>query len=271
MEIKLSNIIKIDDLTQYKGHFALWNGSNQPLDVFVEDKQGWKDWQEYRPGKDAFSRDFIFSFMRYYPLGDEYWLFGGIWKVVKRNKDSYKVELCDLGKEYIGRLLVQHNLKQKNIRVNLENHYHKMIVSEIFEQEYSGEMFPGFYNIDIQFKKLKHIIKMNKSSWKDTLGRTDGVYLITDTKNGKKYVGIAHSGEGIWSRWKEYINNGHGSNKRLKELINKEGITYAEENFKFAILETYRFGTAEDTIHFRETYWKDVFMSRDEKYGYNEK
>ena len=154
-------------------------------------------------------------------------------------------------------------------RVNLENHYDKIHVSEIFDQEYSGEDFPGSNNIDIEFTKLEHIFRINKSDWKATLEHIDGIYLITDTKNGKKYVGCAYGGEGIWSRWKKYIETGHGYNKDLKRLINNKGIKYANENFKFAILETYKFGTSEDTIHSRESYWKDVFMSRDEKYGYN--
>lgn len=276
MEIKLSNIIRIDNPGRYKGHFAVLNDKSvEPLDEFVEDKDYWKRWQEYRPKKkksdvyiDCFSKDFIFSFMRFYPRGNEYWLFGGIWKIIKRN-NRYKVELCDRGKEFIGRLLVQYKYGKKNIRPNFENHYHKMIVSEIFDQEYSGEVFPGSNNIDIEFKKLKHIFKINKSGWQDTLGHTDGIYLITDTKNGKKYVGIAHGGEGIWSRWRNYIDNGHGGNECLRELVDKKGLKYAEKNFKFAILETYKFGTADDTIDYREKYWKNVFMSKDEKYGYN--
>jgi len=273
MKIKLSNIIKIDDI-KYKGHFAVWNGDIEPLDVFVEDKNRWKRWQEYRPKKksggyvDCFSRNFIFSFIRFYPRGDEYWLFGGIWEIISRN-NQYKVELCDLGKEFIGRLLVKYQFSDRAKRVKLEKHYHKIIVSEIFDQEFSGEDFPGSNNIDVEFIKLKHIFQINKSDWKSTLEHIDGIYLITDTKNGKKYVGSAYGGEGIWSRWKNYLHNGHGGNQDLRRLIDKKGFKYAERNFKFAILETYKFGTSDDTIESRESYWKNVFMSRDEKYGYN--
>ncbi|MEA3378657.1 MAG: GIY-YIG nuclease family protein [Nanoarchaeota archaeon] len=275
IKIKLSNIIRIDNPTLYKGHFAVWNGDDEPLDVFVQDKDNWKSWQEYRPYSkkksiylDCFSRDFIFSFVRFYPRGDEYWLFGGIWEVIKRN-NRYKVKLCDLGREFIGRLLVEYQMGDRAKRVNFEKHYPKIIVSEIFDQEFSGEDFPGSNNIDIEFIKLKHIFQINKSDWKSTLEHIDGIYLITDTKNGKKYVGSAYGGEGIWSRWKKYIYTGHGGNQDLRRLIDKKGLKYAEKNFKFAILETYKFGTSDDTIDSRESYWKSVFMSRDEQYGYN--
>ncbi len=277
MEIKLSNIIRIDNPTQYKykGHFAVRSGDVEPLNEFIEDEDNWKKWQEYRPKTkkgvylDIFSRDFIFSFMRFYPRGNEYWLFGGIWKVIKRN-NRYKVKLSDFGKEFIGRLLVQYKYGKKNTRPNFEKHYHGINVSEIFNQKYSGEDFPGSNNIHIEFIKLKHIFHINKSDWKATLEHIDGIYLITDTKNGKKYVGSAYGGEGIWSRWKNYIDNGHGGNQCLKGLINKKGLKYAEKNFKFAILETYKFGTSKYTIESRESYWKNVFMSKDKKYGYNE-
>lgn len=271
--IKLSNVIRIDKPAQYKCHFAVWNGDDEPVDVFVKDRDLWKKWQEYRPKRkgrnlDCFNRDFIFSFMRFHHRGNEYWLFGGIWKVIKRN-NRYKVELCDKDKEFIGRLLVKYKYGKKNIRPNFEKHYNRILVSEIFEQEYAGEVFPGSNNLDIEFIKLKHIFQINKSDWKEILEHIDGIYLITDTKNGKKYVGSAYGGEGIWSRWKNYINSGHGGNQNLKRLINKRGLKYAEKNFKFAILETYKFGTLDATIESRESYWKGVFMSRDEKYGYN--
>jgi len=276
-EIELSNVLKIEEesIDNYKCHFAVWNGDIEPLDVFVTDRPRWKRWQEYRPYSkkngiylNCFNRDFIFSLIRFYPRGDEYWLFGGIWKVIKRN-NRYTVELCEFSREFIGRLLIKYKYGKKNIRPNFENHYDNMLVSEIFDQEFSGEDFPGSNNIDIEYTKLKHIFQITKPDWKSTLEHIDGIYLITDTKNGKKYVGSAYGGEGIWSRWKNYIDNGHGGNKDLKRLIKKKGLKYAEKNFKFAILETYKFGTSEDTIHSRESYWKDVFMSRDEKYGYN--
>lgn len=257
----------------YKAHFAV-TSDKEPLDEFVESKDNWVEWQRYRPKTsngnylDCFSRDYVFSMIRFYPRGNEYWLFGGIWKIIDR-KGRYKVELCDTGKEFIGRLLLRYKYGKKNIRPNFENHYDEIIVSEIFDQEFSGEDFPGSNNIDIQFNKLKHIFKINKQDWRATLAHIDGIYLLTDIKTGKRYVGSAGGGEGIWSRWKSYIETGHGGNKYLKRLVSQKGLQYIQDNFKFAILETYKFGTSEETIIDRESYWKNVLITRDEKYGYN--
>ena len=65
-----------------------------------------------------------------------------------------------------------------------------------------------------------------------------GVYLITDTKTGKLYVGSA-SGEqgGIWGRWSEYARTKHGGNKRLQELITADS-DYCS-NFQYSILEVF--------------------------------
>lgn len=44
-----------------------------------------------------------------------------------------------------------------------------------------------------------------------------GIYLITDSSNGKKYVGKADGAEGILGRWKVYASDGHGGNHVLRE------------------------------------------------------
>ena len=95
-----------------------------------------------------------------------------------------------------------------------------------------------------------------------------GVYLITDTKTGKRYVGQASGGQGIWSRWREYAESGHGGNKELKRLVGDER-DYAREHFKFTLLEYYSDLTSDETIDARERYWKEVLLTRGE-YGLNQ-
>ena len=74
--------------------------------------------------------------------------------------------------------------------------------------------------------------------WEDKLSAVAGVYLITDTKTGKHYVGSASGMEGgIWGRWSEYARTKHGGNKRLVELITADpGYCY---NFQYSILEVF--------------------------------
>ena len=86
-----------------------------------------------------------------------------------------------------------------------------------------------------------HTIVHNQSAykeWYDKLSAVAGVYLITDKRTGKHYVGSA-SGEqgGIWGRWSEYARTKHGGNKRLIELINADP-EYCH-NFQYSILEVF--------------------------------
>jgi hypothetical protein len=268
MDITIENLIKIENPEDYKIHFAVWNGSEHPLDVFVRSRDEWQGWNSWRSEKrDRFSRKYIFSMIRYHQ--HDKWLFGGIFEVKARHKASYTVELLEKGQEFIGRLLVHYQSPGTPTSVyNFEKHYEKLIVSQIFDRPYSGEHFCGYENINHDFHILETIFKTNKIDWKAALEHVKGVYLIVDKKNGKMYVGSAHGDSGIWSRWREYIDTGHGGNKNLMEIIAKESFDYARNNFKFSLLEYYSMKTDDKVIIDREQYWKNVFLSG--AFGYNE-
>lgn len=95
--------------------------------------------------------------------------------------------------------------------------------------------FTDYSDFILNFNELKEIIKNGYNDWKRMLSGAKGIYLISDSKTGKLYIGSAYGEEGIWGRWNSYVTtNGHGGNKQLKELIlKKDG--YAE-NFQFSIL-----------------------------------
>lgn len=95
------------------------------------------------------------------------------------------------------------------------------------------------------------------------------VYLITDKKTGKLYVGSATSKDKmLLSRWQSYVNNGHGGNKELKDLVNKKGIDYIKEYFQYSLLENFNGKVDDDYILSREKWWKKALQSIE--YGYNE-
>ncbi len=101
-----------------------------------------------------------------------------------------------------------------------------------------------------------------------TLANIKGVYLISDKGNGRKYVGSAYGGTGIWSRWSSYIDSGHGGNKDLAKLIGREGLDHARKNFRIALLE-YRPAKTDDAVIIgRECFWKEALLSRS-PHGYN--
>ena len=141
-------------------------------------------------------------------------------------------------------------------------------VSEILNKAYAGVDFPGYENINIDFTSLEFIINNQKQDWKVALENMKGVYLIVDKKNGKKYVGSASGADGIWSRWACYIGSGHGGNDELVEVINENGLDYARNNFKFSLLEIYSMKTDTESIIRRESFWKEVLLTRG-KFGYN--
>src|SRR6056297_1368084 len=107
--IKVNSIIDIHEPNRYKLHAARWNNKDQPLDVYVRDRNEWFYWNRWRNNKDEFSRDYIFSLIDFYHETDT-WLFGGIYKVVGRSNTSYthsyEIEEVDDYKALVGRLKI---------------------------------------------------------------------------------------------------------------------------------------------------------------------
>jgi len=267
MDIAVSKVIPIQSFSDYKIHFAVWNGENQPLDVFVRSSQEWKSWNEWRGTRNDFNCRYIFSLIRYYHR-PEMWLFGGIFEVISRHADSYTVELCDNYKEYIGRLLIHYAGPGVRGRAfHMRNHFEQLIVAQIFEEAYSGEAFCGYESIEHGFSRLEPIFKQNKPDWKTALESIKGVYLIVDKKVGKMYVGSAYGESGIWSRWSCYIGTGHGWSDELTKLIREKGIEYARKYFQFSLLEFCSMKTDDNDVIDREQYWKRVLLTGE--FGYN--
>ncbi|MBQ6262314.1 MAG: GIY-YIG nuclease family protein [Clostridia bacterium] len=270
-DIYLSSIFMSIDPYKYKIHFARVSpDGTEPLNDYVADFENWKYWNMYSKSRDDFNRDYIFSLISFYPERDT-WLFGGIWRVVSRDMSKvpypYEVELVDEYSEYIGRLKIKYPYKDRGTRVKLEHHFKELIVKELLEEPFSTLVFPGYRNIDIPFITLEAIMKKDAPAWKNALS-IKGIYLITDTKTGKKYVGKADGEHGIWQRWGDYIYDGHGGDVDLKKLVDSRGFDYVRQHFKFSILETIT-GWDEYDINDRESHWKRVLMSRMEEVGHN--
>ena len=93
-------------------------------------------------------------------------------------------------------------------------------VIEILSTAYDGDEFPGYENIRLSFSQLETIIRNKRSGWLDALRNQKAVYLITDTSNGKMYVGSATAQYGmLLQRWTNYIDNGHGGNVELTVVV----------------------------------------------------
>lgn len=62
------------------------------------------------------------------------------------------------------------------------------------------QQFKDYFDFILEFKELEEIVTNQYSDWKKVLSITKGVYLITDSKTGKLYVGSAYGDAGIWGR-----------------------------------------------------------------------
>jgi hypothetical protein len=261
--ILLRDIWPISAPENYKLHFARWNDVNQPLEVWVRDKREWQGWQEYRPARDDFNRPFIFSLIRFYHEPD-IWLFGGVFRVLMRHADRYEVELTSEGAGFIGRLKLRSSYRERATRVNFENHYSDLEVQEMLREPYSGRSFPGFEAIDLSFEELETLVRNNRTDWKGALASVKGIYLISDTTTGKRYVGSAYGDQGIWSRWCGYVATGHGGNVELRALVSDPTLDYCRKSFRFALLECRAGPTPDEVILAREAYWKNILGTRGE-------
>lgn len=271
-QISVFDLFKLEAIEKYKLHLGCYNGEENPLDVYLENEDDWKRWNEWRNPKNfknEWNRDYIFSMIQFYPKSNT-WLFGGIFKVIERPENqNYVIEEVDEYKKYNGRLLFNFE-RYKGMRGRsflLESYINSITVNQIFEYKYVGEIFPGYDNIDHDFSVLQKIFEMEKSDWKVALENVKGVYLLTDKLNGKCYVGSAYGETGIWARWEQYIETFHGWNDQMVKLVKTKGEKYIRENFKFSILEIHGLYTSDDQIIARENYWKDKLMTR--IHGYN--
>ncbi len=268
--IKFNQIITLDNLDQFKMHIAKNNGISNPLDEFIENFDSWIGWNTWRGegNKNRFNRKYVISFIDFYPQRGTF-LFGGIFEIVNTYSDHYDVKLLDDFKDYIGRLKVSNINTTRGSSFKLENYYNDIEIIELLDKSYSTNIFPGYENIDYSFQTVKRIILNDTIDWKTALENVKGVYMLSDVLTGKRYIGSAYGDYGIWARWCQYCENGHGGNKKLIDLVNTKDYNYICENFKFTLLEIHPKFTQDDFIILRESYWKEVMLSRQPKFGYN--
>ena len=273
--IKLTEMlnIKTEDKSKYKIHFATGlKNKKEPFEQFLIDK--FDEWQAQQT-KQNFKRDYVISLIYY---EKDIWLFGGVYKVNNQNpiaislgkttKWKYDLSLTDNQKDLIGRVFVYF---KKEFRISYPNLETKPLNGEkpediciysILDQKISINDFDGFDNVNIPYFTLKYIIDNNINSWKSALSKAKGIYLIVDTLTGKQYVGSAYGEECIWQRWAEYAKNGHGGNVELKKIIKSNNADYIH-NFKYSILEVCNLNLGNDYIIERETYWKEVLLTKE--------
>ncbi len=278
--IKLVEILSLkeEDYKKYKIHFAI-GGRNkkEPYDLFLRNE--FSEWQSNQTNKN-FNRDYVISLIYY---DKDTWLFGGVYRI--NNKDPhpisygswdgwhYDMSLLDMQKDLIGRMFIYFKKEFRASYPCLElkpksgMYLRDMFISSVLGKRVTINDFNGFDKVNITFQTLKYIFENEIESWKIALSNVKGVYLIVDTATGKQYVGSAYGEDCIWQRWANYANNGHGGNKELQIILRSYGKEYLN-NFKYSILEVCNMNLGNDYIIERETYWKEVLMTR--RFGLND-
>lgn len=278
--IKLSDLIGLSGvaLGHFKIHCATGKGF-PPLEAFFDGK--FKEWQELQNQRN-FQCDEIVSLIH---LGGDKWLFAGVYAVegvnplsegepdiyfhpqgVPRSCFKYSTRELDGLEHLTGHAIVRFEKKFRASYLIGKKYYDNLVVCEIRDQKMSVGDFPGYRSILLSFSLLGTIVRENLSSWKSALSNVSGVYLITDNKTGKHYVGSAYGGEGMWQRWVAYTKYGHGQNKELKELLKTIGSDYVQ-NLQISILEICDLNANKEDVIDRESHWKNVLRSRE--FGYN--
>lgn len=262
----LSNHVPLD-VKNYKLHLAsLAPGGDSPLLAFFDG--GFKDWQEWQTRRN-FECQHIVSLIQL-PERNR-WLFAGVYQVDGvRKKDhlwKYATSLVPGHEEWIGRVVVEHARSGRAAYLWGSAEGGPFTVCAIREQRMSIEEFPGYNWTRVAYAKLKTIVFQEVPSWKAALSNVKGIYLITDTLNGKHYVGKADGESGLWQRWCAYVGSGHGGNKELREILGTSPLEY-RSNFQFSILEIADTHASDEYIGQRESHWKEVLKSR-RPFGYN--
>ena len=268
--IKFIDIISMAGvkLYDYKIHCA--TGKDwPPLEAFFDGQ--FKLWQEHQTKKN-FQCKHVLSLIH---LENDHWLFSGVYKVKgvrpRRSKGKnyfmYSTqEVKGLG-HLTGKAIIQFD---KNFRASyLLSHKFEdqLILVELREERMTIGDFPGYNSVVLSYRMLKTIVRESNPSWKAALSNVAGVYLVTDTSNGKVYVGSAYGGDGIWQRWTVYAKNGHGGNKELRALLRKKKSEHAEL-FQISLLEICDLNSSDDYVISREVHWKNVLKSRE--FGLNQ-
>lgn len=260
-----ANGVAVDE-SNLKVHLACWNGKQKPIDVYYAGH--FKEWQEEQTRRN-FECAQVLSLIDVAP-GE--WLFVGVYRITRAAKPHskrphilvYGTELL-LGQDaMIGRIKVAHK------RSRASYVWHRPTVPlpiiEIMREKQAMSDFPGYNKVTISHSELRTIISQRISSWHAALASIKGVYLISDKSTGRKYVGKASGGDGIWNRWADYAKNGHGGNVELKKLLRQKGEGHMSQ-FQYSILEIADTHASDTDILARESYWMIVLGSR--AYGLN--
>lgn len=272
-KIMLNDLLRFDaaEVPNVRVKFNISNGYDDPLDLYKtnpdEVNVTWFLWHDDRRYFNVGQTAICLLKLR----GDQ-WLLTTIKKITRLldvtdgvGYDAVEVKEYE---QYFGRLVVEYHNPCRTMGRKYESVMDELEVVQILNEQYTGNEFPGYENVRLSYPLLKNIVDRQLPGWVDALRNQKAVYLITDTKTGKMYVGSATSQTGmLLQRWSSYAADGHGGNVELRELVKQQGFDYVKENFQYSILENYNARMDDGYILKRESWWKETLCTR--THGYN--
>lgn len=272
-KIYLNDILKISptEVDNTKLKLNIDNGFTDPLEEYKNNPDKINiDWFLWHNQRRYFHEGNIAICLLY--LADDRWLLTTIKRINKEldvvDAIGYEAEEIEEYKQYFGRLVIKYHNTNRSMGRTLKSMFDSLEVVELLPVAYEGDEFPGYENVRLSYAQLATIIKRKKSAWLAALKNQKAVYLITDKKTGKLYVGSATALNGmLLQRWSSYVENGHGGNVELSALIDKESFEYVQKNFQYSVLENYNARMDDSYILKRESWWKETLCSRE--HGYN--
>lgn len=252
-----------------KVHLARYNGSEQPLDVFLAGRfDEWQSWQSKR----NFEREFVVSLVQ--DRQPTRWLFVGLFLSLgseeKRAPEphyDYKLERVPGAEEWVGRLYLTSVYTERASYLLGETLAEDLTITELLPERLSIGHFPGYKAVSLTKSQLDIVVRNNTESWRSALSSVKGIYLITDTETGKLYVGKANGTDGIWGRWCCYSATAHGGNVALRNELGIDASPERLTKFRFSVLEIADLHATESDILGRESHWKSILATRN--HGYN--
>lgn len=174
--IKFEDFFKVNSPKETKVKFNMHNSKgNLAWDLLRADEheENYKKWivmnswidDKCSPNYNLNKAKYLLTFAQYYPLGSEYYIFGGMYKVEKiipevSNGIGYKLTLMDNYVEYRKRLIVK---LDKSINREIYNkpyiNVQKDFNPEVYEMLPTNTIdlgpFPGYDRVILSFDQLK--------------------------------------------------------------------------------------------------------------------
>ena len=273
-KILLDDILHIpaDQVLDVKVRFNQHNSSDDPMELYLRDPEVVNtQWLFWRTKQRYFNVGQIAICLL--KLSYDTWLLTTIKRVTKElgvyDGINYEGEELEEYRQYYVRVIIKYHKTAQTQGMFYSTVQKDLEVLQLLPAAFDGEEFPGYDNVRLSYLQLAAIIQRRKQSWVAALENQKAVYLITDTSNGKLYVGSATSDKGmLLARWSSYVENGHGGNKELIALVRKKGLEYVQQYFQYSILENYNARIDDHVVLKRESWWKETLQSR--RFGYND-